>query len=1002
MSRQVTLRPNGLAFSSGSWNLIGSGSANAATSDDNDGTYFYFIGSGGEVGLHFGTYTLASNERCAAARLVHRLKGSGFGDFSLDTWIRGSGFGDGGGGWYYGGDLPNWTTFWNDYYWRDYTQAQIDSLEGHYRNNASGITTASVAESYIDLLIYTQPTVAITGPYAGERVVSQTPTIFWNYNNQGDTIRSHQVKVFTAAVVTGGGFDPNTSSAVYDSGVVGGAATSKTINVALSYGASYYAYVRTSTDYFAADYWSNWASVQFFINSPPTVTSVTVTPTTPITTTNRPTIGWTYNDVDGNWQQAYYIRIYPESVYSVGGFDPNISGDSGAAWSSGSVAHIVTAGSTDSAQSAALSPNVNYKAYVWVSDIGTAGRWSSPVASTVFTIQTAAGLITDPPAVPEVTGVLADQANQRVVVNLQGRDNLLTRNQASVDTGIVGWQNVANGTLSRETTTTLQGGAALRQTTTWTTGGALDMTARSGPGGQSGFAVTPGRTYTGLGSSRAAQATTRSTRVDIRWYDSAGATISTISGTASANAQGSWGPRSVTAVAPANAAYADLLLVVVGTATVSEAHLWDNMSLAPGSSTTWTRGGLISDPGQLADTFTRADSATTLGTAETGGAWSALAGTWGISGNKAYMPAGATDGFAVLTSNFLSDGYAEADITLSATANRAATGLVFRAADINNMLMVELTKVVGADIIGLWKRIGGTWTQLAAITSAGLVNGTTYKVRAEFYGGQILIYVDGALKLSYLMLAGDLTSLGGNSKYGFRLNSTGSTNDDVGSRFDNFKAGAARVGQIITLQRSLDGGTTWTNVRGAVDKAYNDQLGLVYDYEVPPNVLARYRAMSEAGEAGTDYDSAWSAAVVQNAILTVAEWWLKDPLDPTVNAKVNVSPPFRFTRAEPQQAYQPLGRSTAVVVTDGQKGIEGELNLWAKSKAEYDVLNALLAKSHVLLLTDPLGRQWYVKFGDSQDWELVRAQPAAGETTPIRYLHSVRLPFVEVAAPAVT
>lgn len=88
----------------------------------------------------------------------------------------------------------------------------------------------------------------------------------------------------------------------------------------------------------------------------------------------------------------------------------------------------------------------------------------------------------------------------------------------------------------------------------------------------------------------------------------------------------------------------------------------------------------------VSDSFNRADNASSLGTADTGQVWSALLGTWGISGNKAYKPSGAGQSFAVVESGL-------ADCTIAVTVSGTLTaggGICFRATDANNLWFVEM------------------------------------------------------------------------------------------------------------------------------------------------------------------------------------------------------------------------------------------------------------------------------------------------------------------------
>lgn len=1011
MGRTVTLRPNGMPnIGTGYWfkypgsAAVGSGDW-AKLSDNDDATYLYGIMSVVDtIELDMTSYTLLSNERCSEARLIQRISGTSDSfPMNLDSWVRPNGVMGDGGTANYNGVYPRWQQLWNPGYAAEFSQAAIDNLRACFRK-LDQTTTPAVSEAYIDLWVRTQPTVAITSPTTDQRLFSAQPTISWSYNSQGDTMNATQLKVFTNAVVTGGGFDANTSSAVYDSGRAA-VAGSRQVGVALTPGTTYWAYVRVATDFLGADWWSGWVGVRFIVNTPPTISGVATNPATPITTTNRPAITGTYNDTDGDPSTFIQAKVFSEAQYSAAGFDPLTSAS---IWDSGTANAVAVANAATFSitPGVSLSPNINYKAYVRANEETSPTRWGAYAASGVFTITVAPGVVYDPPAAPEVQSITTDQTLQRLIVAWQGRDNLLTRNQASGDTGTLGLEpdvNLTAGNLVRDTTTFLQGGAAFKMTPTTL---ATTMSARSVRTASRGpFPVTPGRTYTGLGSSRSAS-TGRAAQLLIRWFTAGGSASTTPTTTGSTTTNNSTGftAHVVSAAAPADAAWAELVTQVV---TPSEAHYWDNLSFAPGSSTAWARGGLAYEVGALSDSFDRANSAVAIGTADgaNGGTWSALRGTWGISSNKAYQVAAAPmDAVAMLPSGYVADGYVQAEVTLSATANRADAGLIFHALDANNFLMVNISKTAANDYVALWKCVAGSYTQLGIASGLGLVNGSTYTLRVEFFGGQVYVYTKGPtdtanqLRVSYLMLSGELNQFGSYGGHGLRLNAQ-TTGDDNGSRFDNFKAGNLPT-RTLTLQRSLDGGTTWANVRTAVALTPADQQVITYDYEVPAGVTAQYRAVAAASEAGNAVTSPYSATLAQSTALVISTWWLKDAVNPALNMQPIVAPPFDFRRKEAIQTFDPLGRAQSVFVSDGAKGIEGTISIWSKTKADYDKLQAILNNGRALLLQDPLGRSWWVKFGQ-QNWSLVRAVPAAGETTPIRHLHGVTMPFTEVSAPAV-
>lgn len=205
---------------------------------------------------------------------------------------------------------------------------------------------------------------------------------------------------------------------------------------------------------------------------------------------------------------------------------------------------------------------------------------------------------------------------------------------------------------------------------------------------------------------------------------------------------------------------------------------------------------------------------------------------------------------------------------------------------------------------------------------------------------------------------------------------------------------------VFVVERSVDAGTTWAYVRGADQTSTapipTSQTATFYDYELPRGVPALYRARIQGTTGGNAVSSASSAN--QAATLASTGWWLKDPLAPGLNMQLDVAR-LGYRRKKPQQVYEPLGAASSLVVHDGVRGIAGAVEVYSKSKARHDKLEAILATGRTLFLEDVLGRVWYVQVGDAMDWSLVVAAPDVGETTPIRHFHTISLPVTEVASP---
>lgn len=106
----------------------------------------------------------------------------------------------------------------------------------------------------------------------------------------------------------------------------------------------------------------------------------------------------------------------------------------------------------------------------------------------------------------------------------------------------------------------------------------------------------------------------------------------------------------------------------------------------------------------VADSFQRADSAVSLGSADTGQAWTAHGGTPGIAGNQAYFAATALDGGASVES-----GAANVTVSVVCTAIGGDFGVIARLTDGSNY--IRLVHTGGA--VFFQKRVGGGFTTFA-------------------------------------------------------------------------------------------------------------------------------------------------------------------------------------------------------------------------------------------------------------------------------------------------
>lgn len=183
------------------------------------------------------------------------------------------------------------------------------------------------------------------------------------------------------------------------------------------------------------------------------------------------------------------------------------------------------------------------------------------------------------------------------------------------------------------------------------------------------------------------------------------------------------------------------------------------------------------------DTFTRADSAVTLGNTELGGAWVVSSGTWGVASGKAYSVDGVA-GNRVQIDSLRVDARLSVLMTTTDWTVRQPQ-VVFRLSATTVWLGFSITD---AGLV-LVKRDGGGFTTLATGTFTP-VNGTTYRLDVEYSGNTIMAWIDGVYIVAYALTGGDITSFNqaGATTIGMRLNGSG-TDAANATRWDDLTVG---------------------------------------------------------------------------------------------------------------------------------------------------------------------------------------------------------------------
>ena len=264
----TTLRPNGSSLVSGSVGLSGGATIHAVLSDNTTSTYVN-MSPATTVVLDFNTLALPAGAvlRSITNFVTISPQGSGgdmmfygagsvsqvplgFQNFTDSSTVS-NGYSD------TGGVAPS-------------TQADIDNYRMTIVTTGSPTYGYYIYDAWINVLYAAVPTTPSVSAPAGTITIN-APTATWTHRagSDGGSQTNYQLKVYTQAQYTAGGFDPATAaSPVYDTGVV--ASSVQTLAMPpLPNGVSYRVYVRTAQTTLGTIQWSPYGFAPFVVSVPP-------------------------------------------------------------------------------------------------------------------------------------------------------------------------------------------------------------------------------------------------------------------------------------------------------------------------------------------------------------------------------------------------------------------------------------------------------------------------------------------------------------------------------------------------------------------------------------------------------------------------------------------------------------------------------------------------------------------------------------------------------------
>lgn len=197
----------------------------------------------------------------------------------------------------------------------------------------------------------------------------------------------------------------------------------------------------------------------------------------------------------------------------------------------------------------------------------------------------------------------------------------------------------------------------------------------------------------------------------------------------------------------------------------------------------------------------------------------------------------------------------------------------------------------------------------------------------------------------------------------------------------------------MDVERTIDGGTTWTTIRGGSDVAGTfGSASTFYDYEAPRGVTLQYRANVTALYTSSGFYNTSSYSTTATGSITADTWNLKVPENAALNdIDVNVVNQPGEEVSEDLGVFRPLDRRYPVIVAGTLSGWDGDLNIITTTAAEWTALKAVIESQKVLLLESPFGWAKYIR--------LVGGAKTAIAGTPTAPRRTVAVAYVETTAP---
>lgn len=274
MSTQ-TLRPNGTRSGAGDFTVTGAVLVHVALNDDKDTSYVQRTSTDTTKSfvINMATYSLGVDEAIESVRIGVRMTRGGA---QAKLYVRQGYVTDEAAGTIryaaadqYTGALSTLTTVWGAARTvapdgQPWDQTRLNNLVVKVTDySPTGTGRSDLVELYAEVVVNTRPTVTVDAP-SGTVTDTSRPAIAWTYaDTDGDPQAVYQVRVFDAATYSAAGFDPDTATPQWDSGLVQSSDPGVTSTVDLGNEDDHRAYVRVGHDLGPTVFLSAWAYSAF-------------------------------------------------------------------------------------------------------------------------------------------------------------------------------------------------------------------------------------------------------------------------------------------------------------------------------------------------------------------------------------------------------------------------------------------------------------------------------------------------------------------------------------------------------------------------------------------------------------------------------------------------------------------------------------------------------------------------------------------------------------------